>query len=252
VAEKPDVVYGWNAVEETLRAGQRSVEKVFVARGRRDSRFRRIRALARELRVPVSERPGGILDDLTGEGNHQGIVALVSPIAFADLDQVLREAGESPLFVLLDGVEDPHNLGAVIRTAAAAGATAVVIPSRRSAGISGAAAKAAAGGLDRIPVIREANIAQVIEKLKEGGIWIAGLDAGGDQDWASLDMTGSLALVVGGEGKGLRPLVRKRCDWLVRIPLAAGMESLNVSVAAAVALFEAVRQRQQEASGGAE
>lgn len=248
VSERAEVVYGWNAVEETLRAGARTVEKIFVARGRRDARFRKIQALARELRIPVSERPGGMLDDLSGHGNHQGILALVAPVSFADLDDVVAGADESPLLLLADGIEDPHNLGALIRTAAAAGATAVVVPSRRSATFSGAAAKAAAGGLDRIPVVREANIAQVVEKLKDSGIWVAGLDAGGDQEWAGLDMTGPLAIVVGGEGKGLRPLVRKRCDWLVRIPLSRGMESLNVSVAAAVVLFEAVRQRRASRS----
>jgi len=239
-----DLIIGWNAVFEALEAERRAVDRVFVLLGRKDGRARRLRALAREGGVPVVERSARRLDELAGGRAHQGVVALAAPVAYAELDRVLEGLGERPpLLVLLDGVEDPHNLGAVLRSAAAAGADAVVLPERRSAGLSGAVSKSAAGGLERVAVVRAKNLVQTAERLARAGLWVVGLDARGEVPWDRVDWTLPTALVVGGEAKGRRPLMRKRCDLLARIPLAGGMESLNVSVAAAVALYEAVRQR---------
>lgn len=238
-----ETLYGWNAVLESLEAGTRSFGRIFIARDRRDKRRRRLESLARERGVPVIDRSAKQLDELAGGGNHQGVVAQVAPVAYRDLHDVLDAEEGVPLLVLLDGVEDPHNLGAVIRSAAAAGATAVVIPERRSAGLTGAVAKAAAGGLDRVPVVREKNLAQTLETLKDLDIWSVGMDAEAERSWNEVDWTLPSAIVLGGEAKGLRRLVRERCDLLARLPLEGGMESLNVSVTAGIVLYEAVRQR---------
>jgi 23S rRNA (guanosine2251-2'-O)-methyltransferase len=237
-----ELLLGWNAVLDALEAGRRPLDRVFLARGRGDSRARRLRALARERGVPVIDRPARRLDEMAGGQPHQGVVALAAPVPWTDLADCL-EAARTPLLVALDGVEDPRNLGAVLRTAAAAGADGVVLPERRSAGLTPAATRAAAGAVERISLIREKNLSRALEGLRKRGLWVVGLDAGGDTPWDRVDWTLPTVLVVGGEGRGLRPGIRKHCDIVARIPLAAGMESLNLSVAAAVVLYEAVRQR---------
>jgi 23S rRNA (guanosine2251-2'-O)-methyltransferase len=238
-----EVLTGWNPVLEALEAGSRDVERVYLADGQEGARARRLRSAARRRGVPVLRRGKRRLQELAGAEPHQGVVAIVAPMAFRRLDEVLDEVEGPPLLVLADGVEDPRNLGALVRTAAAAGAHALVVPSRRAAGITGTVARAAAGALERIPLVREANLAKTVEALQGRGVWTVGLDAGGDTRWDEVDWTLPTAVVVGAEGRGLRSLVRRRCDVLAGLPLAQGVESLNVSVALGAVLYEARRQR---------
>lgn len=208
---------------------------MLIARGAGGPRLQEIIDACRERSVPVRFEPRDALDRASGGATHQGIVAFAAAQRYASLDQVI---GHSRLLVVLDGVEDPHNLGAIIRTAHAAGASAVLIRERRSAGLTETVAKAAAGALEHLPVVRVGNIAQTLEVLKKKGFWIYGLDQNGDQLYTEADYATPTALVLGGEGAGLHQLVKKHCDVLVRIPMAGAIASLNVSVAAGVALFE--------------
>jgi 23S rRNA (guanosine2251-2'-O)-methyltransferase len=220
-------------VAEALRAG-RPFERVLVARGAGGPRLQEIIDLARRASAPVRFEARATLDRLAGTAAHQGVVAIGAALAYADFER----AATSALVVALDGVEDPHNLGAIIRTAHAAGAGTVIVPERRSAGLTDVVAKAAAGALEHLPVVRVTNINRALEDLKKRGFWIYGIDQRGAETYDSVEYLSPTALVLGGEGKGLHELVRKRCDALVRIPMAGQISSLNVSVAAGVALFE--------------
>jgi len=195
--------------------------------------------MARRAQVPVRFEPRSALDRLAGTSAHQGVVALGAAQKYADLDV----AAASEMVVVLDGVEDPHNLGAVIRTAHAAGAGSVIIPERRAAGVTDVVAKAAAGALEHLPVVRVTNVNRALEDLKQRGFWIYGLDEHGPEDYARTEYASPTAFVLGGEGKGLHEQVRKHCDLLVRIPLAGKIASLNVSVAAGIVLFEWKRRK---------
>jgi len=230
---------GVHPVREALRAG-RTLDRLLIARGAGGPRLQEIIDLARERSVPVRFEPREALDRAANGAVHQGIVAFGSAQRYADLDQVLMGA---QLLVVLDGVEDPHNLGAIVRTAHAAGAAAVVVPDRRAAGLTETVAKAAAGALELLPVVRVGNISQTLESLKAHGFWIYGLDERGTQVYTETDYATPTVLVLGGEGQGLHQLVKKHCDVLVRIPMAGAISSLNVSVAAGVVLFEWRRRR---------
>jgi 23S rRNA (guanosine2251-2'-O)-methyltransferase len=230
---------GIHPVLEALRA-HRPLERVVVAKGVAGPRIDEIVGLCRELQVPVRFEPRAVLDRLAASGVHQGVVALGAAQPHTDLDELLESAR---MLVVLDGVEDPHNLGAIVRTAHAAGADAIVVPERRAAGLTETVAKAAAGALEHLPVARVTNISRTLEDLKKRGFWIYGLDERGDQDYDRVEYTEPAALVLGGEGHGLHDLVRRHCDVLVRIPLAGKISSLNVSVAAGVVLFEWKRRR---------
>jgi len=237
---------GIHAVEEALRAGN-AIERVLVAR---DSRNRRLQAIVERCRgadVPVRFESRESLDRLAGAG-HQGVVALTGARPYQRLEQVVAAPPAPSLLVILDGVEDPHNLGAIIRTAHAAGVDAVVIPERRAAGLTETVAKAAAGALEHIPVVRVTNLSQALAFLKEQQYWIFGLDERAERRYDRIDYQGRACLVLGGEAKGLHQHVARRCDVLVRIPVAGQIASLNVSVAAGVVLFEARRQRRGEVS----
>jgi 23S rRNA (guanosine2251-2'-O)-methyltransferase len=202
--------------------------------------------MARRASVPVRFEARAVLDRLAGTPAHQGVVALGSAKKYADLEV----AASSTLAVVLDGVEDPHNLGAIIRTAHAAGAGAVIIPERRAAAVTDVVAKAAAGALEHLPVVRVTNISRTLEDLKQRGFWIYGLDERGDQDYDRVDFASPSALVLGGEGKGLHDQVRKHCDLLVRIPVEGRIASLNVSVAAGIVLFEWKKKKGREPAAG--
>jgi len=227
------VLSGIHPVTEALRAG-RPLDRVLVAQGAGGPKVQTIVDLARQAEVPVRFESRASLDRVAGTPAHQGVVALGAAKKYADLDAV-PAAG---ILVVLDGVEDPHNLGAIIRTAHAAGAAAVVIPERRAAGVTDVVAKAAAGALEHLPVIRVTNINRTLEELKERGYWVYGLDERGDQSYDRVAYNAPTALVLGAEGKGLHEQVRKHCDVLVRIPMAGKISSLNVSVAAGIVLFE--------------
>lgn len=234
---------GIHAVREALAAG-RALERIVVARGRGGERVEEIVRLARQHNIPVRFEDRSQLDRLAGGREHQGVIALAGARRAQTLEDLIEAAKDRKgLLVLLDGVEDPHNLGAVIRTALAAGADGVVVPERRAAGLTETVARAAAGALEHLPVARVVNLARAMEELKEAGYWLAGLDERADKRYTEADFTGPVGIVLGGEGKGLHELTRKRCDFLVSIPTMGPVRSLNVSVAAGVVLFEAVRQR---------
>ena len=233
------VLSGIHPVAEALRAGS-ALERVLIAQGAGGPRLQEIIDLARRAGIPVRFEPRNALERLAGSTAHQGVVALGAARKYADLESL----AESSLLVVLDGVEDPHNLGAIIRTAHAAGAGAVVIPERRAASLTDVVAKAAAGALEHLPVSRVTNINRALEELKERGYWIYGLDERGTESYDRVDYGAKCVLVLGGEGKGLHEQVRKRCDLLVRIPMAGKISSLNVSVAAGVVLFEWRRHRE--------
>ena len=240
-------IHGVNAVLEALTADAAKVARVVIAEGRSDGRVRQVQQAARQAGVPLATQPAAAVDRLAGPGvSHQGVIALLQEAAFADPDEALERAPAPALLVVLDGVDDPRNLGAVIRAAAAAGAGAVFVPEHRSAGLSPACVKASAGAVFRIPVARIGNVAAFLRDLKERGVWIAGLDPGGAPLWGGFDLREPVALVLGGEGKGLRRLTREHCDVLLALPLQAGVESLNLAVAAGVALYETARQRHQK------
>jgi 23S rRNA (guanosine2251-2'-O)-methyltransferase len=232
------VLSGIHPVGEALRAGN-PLERIIIAQGAGGPRLQEIIDLARRAGVPVRFEPRAAIERIAGSGAHQGIVALGAARKYADIEAV----AESDLLVVLDGVEDPHNLGAIIRTAHAAGAGAVVIPERRAASLTDVVAKAAAGALEYLPIARVTNINRTLEDLKKRGHWIYGLDERGDTFYDQVDYAAKSVLVLGGEGQGLHEQVRKHCDVLVRIPMAGKISSLNVSVAAGVVLFEWKRRR---------
>jgi 23S rRNA (guanosine2251-2'-O)-methyltransferase len=234
------IVYGVNPVLEALRAGR--VRELRVGE-RSGSRFRQLIDLAGERGVRIRRVPSVALDRDSRGGVHQGVIAVVDDVPGYDVEQLVRGANGPPLLVVLDGIEDPHNLGAILRTVDAAGADGVVVQHRRSATLGGAAAKASAGAVAHVRIAEVVNVARAVEQLKESGVWTVGLAAEGKMTYDSVDFTGPTAIVLGGEGAGLRRLVRERCDYLVSIPMLGHVESLNVSVAAAVTLYEAVRQR---------
>ncbi len=242
-----DRLTGVHAVREALRAG-RPLDRVVIARGRHGERIAEILRLARSRGVPVRFERRELLDRMAGGTHHQGVVALTAAETTVALDDLLARASPPGLLVVLDGVEDPRNLGAVIRTALAAGASGVVIPERRAAGLTEAVAQAAAGALSYLPVARVTNLAAAIERIQAAGYWVVGFDERVERPYTALDLTRPVALVFGGEGRGLRELTRRRCDELAAIRTVGPIRSLNVSVAAGVVLFEALRQRQTQRS----
>ncbi len=238
-------ITGIHAVREALAAG-RPLQSLLIARSRHGERLQEIVQLARRNNVPVRFEERSQIDRAAGTREHQGVVAFIAAESTVSLEDVLaldRSPAAVGLLVILDGVEDPHNLGAIIRTALAAGARAVVIPERRSVGLTDASVRASAGAAAHLPVARVTNLARAIEEIKNAGYWIVGLDERAAKSYTEVDFTFPIALVFGGEGKGLHQLVKERCDFLVSLPTAGPVRSLNVSVAAGVALFEVVRQR---------
>ena len=227
------ILYGIHPVAEALRAG-RPLDRILIAQGAGGPRIQEIVDLARRANIPLRFEPRDALDRVATSATHQGVAALGAATRYADLDAI---APNARLLVILDGVEDPHNLGAVARTAHAAGANAIVIPERRAAGLTDTVAKAAAGALEHLPVVRVTNINRTLESLKKMGYWIYGLDERGTELYHQVKWATPTALVFGAEGHGLHEQVRKKCDVLVRIPMAGEIGSLNVSVAAGIVLF---------------
>jgi 23S rRNA (guanosine2251-2'-O)-methyltransferase len=245
-----DKLTGIHAVKEALEA-RRPIDRIAIAKGRQDTRVEEIVQLARKQGVPVRFEERGQLDRLANSKDHQGVVALAAARAAASLEDILANAnavgpGQLGLIVLLDGVEDPHNLGAIIRTALAAGAHGVVIPERRAAGLTDTVARASAGALAHLPVAKVTNLVRTMEELKEAGYWLVGLDEQGEKNYTEVDYTSPVGIVLGSEGQGLHELTRKRCDFVVSLPTTGPVKSLNVSVAAGVVLFEALRQRHRK------
>lgn len=237
-------------MKEALEAGL-AIDRIVIAKGRQDTRVEEIVQLARKRNISLRFEERSQIDRLADSKDHQGVVALAAARAAATLDDILAAAnagaghGAKGLVVLLDGVEDPHNLGAIIRTALAAGAHGVVIPERRAAGLTDTVARASAGAISHLPVAKVTNLARTMEELKEAGYWLIGLDETAEKSYTQADYTSPVGIILGGEGKGLHELTRKRCDFVVSLPTSGPVKSLNVSVAAGVVLFEALRQRQR-------
>jgi len=244
-------IYGVHAVEALLRHHPKRVKQLWLAAGRQDPRVQVLVDLAGQQRIAVGQRDRRELDEWA-EGVHQGVVAEVSPSQVWGenmLDELLDRATTPPLLLVLDGVTDPHNLGACMRTADAAGAHAVIVPKDKSATLNATVRKVACGAAEVIPLVAVTNLARTLEKLQQRGLWIVGTAGEAEQELYQQDMTGPTVLVMGAEGKGMRRLTREHCDYLVKLPMAGSVSSLNVSVATGVCLFEAVRQRQGKAAG---
>lgn len=233
---KQEIIYGLRPVVEALRSKRREVREVLDSVGERE-----ISSEAAVRGIPVKRVPRDRVEELARGGVHQGMVARVGPYPYSGLEEIL--AAPDPLVVVLDRVTDPRNLGAVLRAADGAGVTGVVVPKDRAAGVTPAAVKASAGASEHVPVARETNLRRALEKMKGAGIWVYGAEDGAASAYTKLDLSGSIAFVLGSEGRGLRRLVREGCDGAVSIPMRGAVSSLNVSVAAAVLLFEARRQR---------
>ena len=242
-----NVIFGINAVAEALKARGRAFQWVGMAKERDDLRLQKLIQECRQNNVPVKFMPRTELDRMAGTGSHQGVVAVTSQKQYNDLDDLIAaKRSDYSLIVVLDGVEDPHNLGAILRTADATGADGVVIPERRAAGITGTVVKSSAGASEHLPVAKVTNIARTLEDLKTKGLWMVGLDERGKQNYDEVDYNMNCAIVLGTEGKGLHDLVARKCDFLVSIPMLGKVSSLNVSVAAGVVLYEVVRQRRSQ------
>jgi 23S rRNA (guanosine2251-2'-O)-methyltransferase len=243
-------LYGIHPVEEALKAGKRRFDHVLVARERRDDRLESIVNLCRELKIRVRTEPRETLTDIARTQAHQGVVAIVRAQEFLSIEDVIAPTGAPRLVLALDGVEDPQNLGALLRSADGAGVDSVVMTERRAAPLSAVAAKAAAGAQEHLQIARVVNLVRALEEMKRNNLWIIGLDERGTTDYDQFDFSGDCVLVLGSEGSGLHDLVRRTCDHLLRIPMAGGISSLNVSAAGAVVLFEAYRQRRSKLRGG--
>jgi 23S rRNA (guanosine2251-2'-O)-methyltransferase len=241
------ILAGFHAVTARLRQAADSIEVLYVNAQRHDARMRGLLDRAESAGVRIVMADAERLDRLAGGTPHQGVVATAAPLALAGLDEILNAVSPTTLLLLLDGVTDPRNLGACMRVADAAGAAAVIVPRDRSAAASPEAAKAAAGAMEALPLIAVTNLARTMEEIRDAGIWIAGAAGEAPTALYDLDLTGPRAWALGAEGAGLRRLTREKCDWLAHIPLAGSVDSLNVSVAAGICLFETVRQRRAAA-----
>jgi 23S rRNA (guanosine2251-2'-O)-methyltransferase len=242
-------IVGINPVEGALTNDATRVREVLVEQGQRNARVQELATRAKALNIPVHHRPREQLDKLAGEARHQGVVALYEAPPMGNENDILglvEAAGQDALVLVLDGVTDPHNLGACLRSAAAARVTAVIVPKDRAVGLTPVVRRASAGGADRVPLIAATNLARALRTLKDAGVWITGLAGDTDTSIYSIDMKGPVALVLGSEGEGMRRLTRETCDFVAQIPMPGTMESLNVSVATGVVLFEALRQRSEK------
>ncbi len=239
---REDVIAGRNAVSEALKSG-RAIDTVWVSKGEHSGNLPALIAQCRKRDIPVKEVDSRKMDTLSQ--NHQGILAFAACKEYATLDELFQNAAEKgvpPFFVICDELEDPHNLGAVIRTAEAAGANGVIIPKRRAVGLTATVYKASAGAVEYMPVTRVTNLTETIKELKKRQMWVYGLDMNGEQ-WCAGDLTGPIAIVVGSEGRGISRLVREQCDGILSLPMQGNINSLNASVACGIALYEVVRQR---------
>lgn len=240
-----EVLYGLHPVEEAIRAGSGRLDRISIARERRDAKLDRLASLARSAGIRVSTEPRDQLTRTAKTDAHQGVVAYLRDRAFLTIEDLLAPSptGESRFFLALDGLEDPHNLGALLRTADGAGVDGIILPERRSAPITATVAKTSAGASEHVRIARVTNLVRALEQMKKANIWVVGVDERGTPDYTDFDFSIDCVLVLGREGAGLHDLVKKTCDHLLRIPMAGKVSSLNVSVAGAVVMYEAMRQR---------
>jgi len=246
MSESGEMIAGKNPVLEALRSG-REMNKIWISEGVKKSGIKEVLDLARERGVFVQFVPKKKIDQLSS-ANHQGIVASVAAYKYAELDDlfdVAKARSEDPFFIILDELEDPHNLGSIMRTADAIGVHGIIIPKRRSVGLTATVAKASTGAIEHVPVCRVNNLVQTVDELKERGVWIAGTDAKGSTDYRKMDATLPLAIIIGSEGKGMSRLLKEKCDFLYHLPMVGHVNSLNASVAAALLMYEVYRKRQE-------
>jgi 23S rRNA (guanosine2251-2'-O)-methyltransferase len=236
-------IYGINPVHEALRSGRCRIKEIWVAQGRSATGLEGIISKAQSEEIPIKKVERKQLDSLTRNAPHQGVVGFIDQFNYAGLDEVLQGKAGAPLLLILDGIEDPRNLGALIRTADACGVWGVIIPKDRASGITPVVVKASAGAVFHVPIVRVTNIHSTIREIKEHGIWVAGAAVDAQTDLYHHDLTAPLAVVIGGEGRGMRPLVRRECDLLIAIPMKGAVNSLNASAAGAIILYEVIRQR---------
>lgn len=245
-SESKEVLYGVHPVLELLRAGGRPLNKLYVLRGRGGGPVEEIIHLARAQGVPLHFESRAALDRIASNEKHQGVVALAAARAYDSPEEILkiaRERNQPPLILLLDGIEDPRNLGAIFRSAEATGVHGIILPRHRSVGLTGSVVKASAGALEHLAVARVANLARTLDELTREGLWIVGLEPTASQAYTELDYKGPIGIVVGGEAKGIREGLRSHCDFRVSLPMKGRVESLNASVAVAILLYEVIRQR---------
>lgn len=243
--ENKDLIMGRNAVQETLRT-DRDIHKVWIQDGINKGQISGILKIANERKIIVQTVAKQKLDQMIPKGNHQGVVAQIAAYQYAEVEDILeaaRKKNEDPFVLILDELEDPHNLGSIMRTADAVGAHGIIIPKRRSVGLTGTVAKASTGAIEHVPVARVTNLSQTIEKLKEQGLWIVGTDAKNSQDYREMDAKMPLGIVIGSEGSGISRIVKEKCDFLVKLPMVGHVTSLNASVAAALLMYEVYRKR---------
>lgn len=248
--QESELIGGKNPVVEALRSG-RELNKIWIAEGLNKKSIGEILSLAKQSGIIVQAVPKQKLDGML-DVNHQGIIASVAAYAYAELDDlfaIARNRSEDPFFLILDELEDPHNLGSILRTADASGVHGIIIPKRRSVGLTGVVAKASTGAIEHIPVVRVNNLSQTVEELKKAGVWIAGTDAKGSQDYRAMDATLPLAIVIGSEGKGMSRILKEKCDFLYHLPMVGQVTSLNASVAASLLMYEVLRKRKPLTSG---
>ena len=240
--QRSDVIAGRNAVMEALKSG-RPIDSIYILKGNTQGSLGKIVAMAKDEGIPVKDGTPQKFESLCGDLNHQGVAAIVACHDFSTMEDIMAKAGDEPPFIVIcDNIEDPHNLGAIIRTAEAAGAHGVIIPKRRGVGLTATVAKTSAGAVEYMPVVRVANIVSCIDELKEQGFWIFCADMDGET-WCQADMKGKIGVVVGSEGFGVSRLTKEHCDFVVSLPMKGHVNSLNASVAAGIVIYEAVRQR---------
>ncbi|MDF2568876.1 MAG: putative TrmH family tRNA/rRNA methyltransferase [Sporomusa sp.] len=246
MTEEAEIIAGRNSVLEALKAG-RSLNKILVAKGERQGSIRDIISQAREQGLVIQEVETAKLDQLSAGVRHQGVVAMAAPVAYVEIEDILSDAyskSETPFLVLLDELADPHNVGAILRTADATGVHGVLIPKRRSCPLTQTVAKTSAGAIEHVSVARIGNISQTIKTLKKQGLWVVGADMDGTKDYYEADLTGPVVIIVGSEGEGMGRLTKEACDFVVRIPMRGKITSLNASVACSLLLYEVLRQRE--------
>jgi 23S rRNA (guanosine2251-2'-O)-methyltransferase len=239
-----DLIMGRNTVLEALRS-KRDIHKIWIAEGATKGQIQQVIAVAKENKILIQTAPKKKLDQMV-EGNHQGVIAQVAAYQYAEIDDIFKLAEsrqEEPFILLLDELEDPHNLGSILRTADASGVHGIIIPKRRAVGLTATVAKSSTGAIEHIPVARVTNLSRTIEELKERGVWIAGTDAKGSQDYRLMDGTMPLGIVIGSEGKGISRVIKEKCDFLYHLPMVGHVTSLNASVAASLLMYEVYRKR---------
>ncbi len=242
-----EIIYGINPVLEALKSERRALNKIILVEGKEGGGVHAIRQLAREKGIPVQGSPRDALDRLAGTGHHQGVVAFTAASSYSTWEELMdraRAAGGKAVVLILDSIEDPQNLGSLIRTAEACGVQGVILPKDRAAGITPAVVKASAGAVAHLPVVRVTNLASTLEELKKEGFWIVGADSRAEKSLYEMKFDMKIGLVIGSEGKGIRPLLLKKCDFTVSIPMRGKVSSLNAAMAGAVILFEILRQQQ--------